>query len=61
MPILGTPDFDSDSGFGLASRLALAAGDLDAALDIAVASAASDRSSTDVASAVTTLPLSESD
>ncbi len=61
MPILGTPDSDSDSGSGLASGLAFVAGGLDAAPDIAVASAASDRSGTDVASAVTTLPLSESD
>ena len=61
MPILGTPDSDSDSGSGLASRHTPAVGDLDAAPDMAVASAASDRSGTDVASAVTTLPLSESD
>ncbi len=61
MPILGTPDSDSDSGSGLAPGLAFVAGDLAAAPDIVVASAASGISRTDVASVVTCLPLFESD
>ncbi len=61
MPILETPDSYSDSGSGLAPGLAIVAGDLDAAPDIAIASAASGISGIDVASIVTTLPLSESD
>ena len=61
MPILGTPDSDSDLGSGLAFGLAPAIGDIDVAPDIAIAFAASDRSGTDVASVVTTLPLSEFD
>ena len=61
MPILGTPDSDSDSGFRLASDLAPAVGDIDVTPDIVVASVASGISGTDVASVVTTLPLSESD
>ncbi len=58
MPILGTPDSDSDSGSGLASDLAPAVGDIDVAPDIVVASGIF---GTDVASVVTTLPLSEFD
>ena len=61
MPILGTPDSVSDSGSGLASDLVSAVGDIDVTPDIVVASVASGISDTDVASAVTTLPLSEFD
>ncbi len=61
MPILGTPDSDSDSGSGLASDLAPAVGDIDVTPDIVVASVASGIFGTDVASVVTTLPLSEFD
>ena len=58
MPILGTPDSDSDSGSGLASDLAPAVGDIDVTPDIVVASVASGIFGTDVASVVITLPLS---